>query len=48
MGFFTTNTIGYAGGLWVLWKKGEAKIILLASKEQEKYATNKVHSSNLS
>ena len=33
-GFLTTNITGYAGGLWVLWKRGEVETILLASKEQ--------------
>ena len=47
-GFLTTNITGYAGGLWVLWKKGEVETILLASKEQGIHATIKVRSSNLS
>lgn len=47
-GFLTTNTTGYAGGLQVLWKRGEVETILLASKEQGIHATIKVHSSNLS
>ena len=47
-GFITTETTGYAGGLWVLWKKDEAEIELLASIEQEIHATIKVHSSSLS
>ena len=47
-GFITTETTGYAGGLWVLWKKDEAEIELLASLEQEIHATIKVHSSSLS
>ena len=38
----TTETTGYAGGLWVLWKKDEAEIV------QEIHATIKVHSSSLS
>ena len=46
-GFITTNTIGYAGGLWVLWKKEDAEVILLDSTEQEIHATVKVCSSNL-
>ena len=46
-GFITTDTIGYAGGLWVLWKKDDAEVTLLASTEQEIHATVKVCSSNL-
>ena len=47
-GFITTKTIGYAGGLWVLRKKDEAKIDLLATTEKEIHATVKVRSSGLS
>lgn len=46
-GFITTETIGYARGLWVLWKKEEADIDLLAATEQEIHATIKVCHSNL-
>ena len=46
-GFITTETIGYAGGLWVLWKKEEAEVDLLAATEQEIHATVKVCYSNL-
>lgn len=46
-GFYTTDTIGYAGGLWLLWKKEEAEISVLSSTEQEIHATVKVRSSNL-
>ena len=41
------ETIGYAGGLWVLWKKDEADIDPLAVTEQEIHATVKVCYSNL-
>ena len=47
-GSFVTNTIGYVGGLWLLWKKDEVDISLLSSIEQEIYATMKVCSNNLS
>ena len=33
-GFITTDTIGYAGGLWILWNKEGAEISLLANTEQ--------------
>ena len=26
-GFITTDTIGYAGGLWILWNKGVRKFL---------------------
>ena len=32
-GFITTETIGYAGGLWVLWKKEVAEVDLLVVTE---------------
>lgn len=46
-GSYTTDIVGYAGGLWLLWKKEEAEISILSSTEQEIYATVKVRSSNL-
>ena len=45
-GFITTDMIGYAGGLWVLWNKDDVDISLLASTEQEIHATVKVCASN--
>lgn len=47
-GFLTTKTIGYVGGLWILWKKEDAKVVHLASIEQEIHTTVKVCSTNLS
>lgn len=47
-GFICTETIGYAGGLWVLWKNDEVEVILLASTEQEIHAIVKVCYSNIS
>lgn len=32
-GFICTETIGYVGGLWVLWENDEVEVILLASTE---------------
>ena len=32
-GFITTNTIGYAGGLWILWKLEEVEVLPLSSIE---------------
>ena len=46
-GFITIETIGYARGLWVLWKIEEADIDLLAATKQEIHATVKVCCSNL-
>ena len=47
-GFFATDTIGYAGGLWLLWKKEEVDVFVLSSIEQEIHATAKVRDSDLS
>ena len=32
-GFFTTETIGYTGGLWLLWKRDEVDVIVLSAIE---------------
>lgn len=32
--FITTDTIGFTSGLWILWKKEDAEVNLLASTEQ--------------
>lgn len=45
-GYFYTETIRYAGDLWLLWKKDEADVIVLSSTEQEIHATIKVCNSN--
>lgn len=47
-GFITTNTIGYAGGLWILWKSEDAEVSLLSATEQEIHASVKVCALNLS
>ena len=47
-GSIVTDTIGYAGGLWILWKMEDVEITLLSTTEQEIHATVKVRSSNLS
>ncbi|XP_023926428.1 uncharacterized protein LOC112037832 [Quercus suber] len=47
-GFITTETIGYAGGLWILWRSEDAEVNLLSAIEQEIHATIKVCASNLS
>ncbi|XP_075643190.1 uncharacterized protein LOC142614539 [Castanea sativa] len=41
-GFITTDTIGYADGLWVMWNKEDVDISLLALTEQEIHATMKI------
>ena len=46
-GFFVTDTVGYARGLWLLWKKEEVDIFVLSSTEQEIHAIVKVRDSNL-
>ena len=45
-GFFVTETIGYAGGLCLLWKKEEVEVFVLAATEQEIHATIKVCNSD--
>ena len=45
-GFITIDTIGYVGGLWILWKSEEVEVLPLSSTEQEIHATIKVRSSN--
>ena len=47
-GFFATETISYAGGLWLLWKKEEVDVFVLSTTEQEIHATVKVRNSDLS
>ncbi|XP_075647222.1 uncharacterized protein LOC142618104 [Castanea sativa] len=43
-----TDTIGYAGGLWLLWKSEGVEVIQLAKTEQEIHVIIKVRSSDLS
>ena len=47
-GFYCTETIGYAGGFWRLWKKDEVDVFVfvLSSTEQEIHATIKVCNSD--
>nr|POE76957.1 hypothetical protein CFP56_34235 [Quercus suber] len=40
-GFFATETVGYASGLWLLWKKEEVEVFVLSATEQEIHATVK-------
>ena len=47
-GFITTDTIGHAGGLWILWRSEDAEVKLLSATEQEIHVTIKVCASNLS
>ena len=47
-GSIVTDTIGYGGGLWILWKTEDVEVILLSTMEQEIHAIVKVRSSNLS
>ena len=41
-GFFTTDTIRYTSGLWLLWKKEEVEVFVLSTMEQKIHATGKV------
>ncbi|XP_050280312.1 uncharacterized protein LOC126721302 [Quercus robur] len=43
-----TDTIGYAGGLWMLWKSDKVEVSTLASTEQEIHVVVKVMNSNSS
>ena len=47
-GAILTDTIGRAGGLWLLWNSDKVEVTLLAKTEQEIHVTIKVRSSNLS
>lgn len=47
-GAIHTDTIGYAGGLWVLWNADRVDIALLSRTEQEILAEVKVHFTNVS
>ena len=47
-GSITNDTIGYVGGLWILWKSEEVEILPLSSTKQEIHATVKMRSSNIS
>lgn len=46
-GFFAIDTIGYTEGLWLLWKREEVEVFMLASMEQEIHATIKECNSDL-
>ena len=47
-GAIHTETIGRAGGLWLLWNSERVEVSFLASSEQEIHSTVKVRSSNFS
>ena len=46
-GAIHTDTIGYAGGLWLLWNEDRVEVSKLANTEQEIHVIVKVRSSNL-
>lgn len=46
-GFYATDTIGYAGGLWLLWKKEKEKVFVLSATEQGTHSLVKVCNSNI-
>ena len=46
-GAIHTDTIGYAGGLWLLWDEDRVEMSQLANTEQEIHMIVKVRSSNL-
>ena len=45
-GALHTGTIGYAGGLWLLWNSDKVEVEALANTEQEIHVEVKVRSSN--
>ena len=45
-GFLCTNTIGFAGGIWILWKRDAVDVELLCATEQELHVSAKVRGSN--
>ncbi len=45
-GFLCTNTIGFAGGIWILWKSDAVEVDHLRSTEQEIHVSVKVRGSN--
>ena len=47
-GAIHTDTIGYAGGLWVFWNADKVEIALLSKTEQEIHAKVKVCFTNVS
>lgn len=47
-GAFRTETIRYAGGLWMLWNLEKVEVTPLSSTKQEIHAVVKVQNSNSS
>ena len=45
-GAIHSDTIGYSGGIWVLWNSNGVEVTLLAKTEQEIHVVVKVRSSN--
>uniref|UniRef100_A0A2N9H5A8 CCHC-type domain-containing protein n=1 Tax=Fagus sylvatica TaxID=28930 RepID=A0A2N9H5A8_FAGSY len=45
-GFLTTNTIGFAGGVWIMWKTDAVEVEHLCSTEQEIHVSVQVRGSN--
>ena len=45
-GFLCTNTIGFARGIWILWKSDAVEVDHLRSTEQEIHISVKVRGSN--
>ena len=46
-GFIYTDTLGFAGGIWLLWNSDRVEVVPLATTEQEIHAEVKVLPSNL-
>ena len=45
-GFLCTNTIGFAGGVWIMWKTDAVEVEHLCSTEQEIHVSVQVRGSN--
>ena len=47
-GALHADTIGYSGGIWVLWKSDAVEVMLVAKTEQEIHVVVKVRAQNSS
>ena len=46
-GTYSTKTIGYSGGIWLLWNSNFVDVEILSATEQEIHALIQVNSSSL-
>ena len=45
-GAYSTNTLGFAGGIWLLWRSDLVDVDVLSATEQEIHALIRVSSSS--